>query len=539
LTESLSGLARYAAVSVVMHYALFVLGLLVLAFRSLTRRYFRARKFSRSCLRKRVQYRGNPSSSSSADSQTCSNNSALCTVAILHPDALGGGGGERVLWLFVRALRQRYSPETVRIEIFCRGVAAACSRSTVATRLEEQFGLKLRTELDHIHLRALWFAPLLDASNYPVLTLLLQFMAGAVVGMEIALLRNNTPDVLVDMTGHSGSLPVARWLAGCHTAAYVHYPTISTDMLRVVRERRAQFNNNARIAASPVLSLLKLAYYRAFSVLYAAAGACADVVIANSTWTRRHLEYLWPSSRANMRTIFPPVDTAALRTLPLEPREPALIVSLAQFRAEKNHLMQLRAFSLLTSSRSSNTSSTSSSPSSSAASPVVSTLAPELKADARLVLIGGCRNEDDAARVHFLSDVAVNELGLRVPQQVEFVVNANRRAVLALLARASAGIHTMKDEHFGISVVELQAAGLLTVAHNSGGVKADIITDCVDGWLASSEQQYAHILARILQMPHAERAEKQQNARTSAHRFSDEAFEQSILHAIEPLLPHE
>lgn len=35
----------------------------------------------------------------------------------------------------------------------------------------------------------------------------------------------------------------------------------------------------------------------------------------------------------------------------------------------------------------------------------------------------------------------------------------------------------MWNEHFGISVVELMAAGLVVIAHNSGGPKLDIIPD--------------------------------------------------------------
>lgn len=39
------------------------------------------------------------------------------------------------------------------------------------------------------------------------------------------------------------------------------------------------------------------------------------------------------------------------------------------------------------------------------------------------------------------------------------------------------GIHTMEAEHFGISVVEMLAGGLVVVAHNSAGPKEDIIKD--------------------------------------------------------------
>jgi alpha-1,2-mannosyltransferase len=33
----------------------------------------------------------------------------------------------------------------------------------------------------------------------------------------------------------------------------------------------------------------------------------------------------------------------------------------------------------------------------------------------------------------------------------------------------------MWNEHFGIGVVEYQAAGLISVVHNSGGPKGDIV----------------------------------------------------------------
>ena len=37
------------------------------------------------------------------------------------------------------------------------------------------------------------------------------------------------------------------------------------------------------------------------------------------------------------------------------------------------------------------------------------------------------------------------------------------------LARGTVGLHTMWNEHFGIGVVEMMAAGVVTIAHDSGG----------------------------------------------------------------------
>lgn len=41
-------------------------------------------------------------------------------------------------------------------------------------------------------------------------------------------LRAYTPDVWVDTTGCHFTMGVAKVLAGCSTACYVHYPTITT-----------------------------------------------------------------------------------------------------------------------------------------------------------------------------------------------------------------------------------------------------------------------------------------------------------------------
>jgi alpha-1,2-mannosyltransferase len=55
----------------------------------------------------------------------------------------------------------------------------------------------------------------------------------------------------------------------------------------------------------------------------------------------------------------------------------------------------------------------------------------------------------------------------------------------------------MKFEHFGISIVEMMAAGIITIAHNSAGPKQDIIgaaTDGEVGFLGEDADSYTKIL---------------------------------------------
>lgn len=72
-------------------------------------------------------------------------------------------------------------------------------------------------------------------------------------------------------------------------------------------------------------------------------------------------------------------------------------------------------------------------------------------------MVGGCRGPDDEARLAALQAYAA-ELGLA--GSVEWCVNVPYAQLKQLLGGAVGGLHTMLDEHFGISVVEYMAAGV-------------------------------------------------------------------------------
>ena len=64
-----------------------------------------------------------------------------------------------------------------------------------------------------------------------------------------------------------------------------------------------------------------------------------------------------------------------------------------------------------------------------------------------------------------------------IGEQVEFRPGIPHAELVELLGGAVAGLHSMLDEHFGISIVEYMAAGAIPIAHNSGGPKMDIVVD--------------------------------------------------------------
>ncbi|KAL7272664.1 asparagine-linked glycosylation protein [Rhizina undulata] len=97
----------------------------------------------------------------------------------------------------------------------------------------------------------------------------------------------------------------------------------------------------------------------------------------------------------------------------------------------------------------------------------------------------------------------------------------------------------MWNEHFGIGVVEYQAAGLISVVHNSGGPKMDIVVEIAGGktgFHCTTAEEYAKAFAEVLSMPPQEASDMRMRARTSAKRFSEEVFAKQWLKQLEKLL---
>jgi glycosyltransferase involved in cell wall biosynthesis len=189
-----------------------------------------------------------------------------------------------------------------------------------------------------------------------------------------ALSARPPPELWVDTTGWAFAYPLAK-LAGCRVAAYVHYPTVSSDMIARVASREQAFNNSGGVARSGLRSAVKAAYYRLVALAYGACGGLAcDAAMANSSWTLGHVARIWgpwsaarravervvgggvgggrasssSSSAAAAHLVYPPCDVSGLAALPLDRALKRLsLVSVAQFRPEKDHRAQLEAYALL------------------------------------------------------------------------------------------------------------------------------------------------------------------------------------------------
>lgn len=428
-------------------------------------------------------------------------------VSFFHPYCNAGGGGERVLWCAVKALQKRY--ENIDVTIYTGDVDA--TDDAILNKARTTFNVAVSaSNIQFVYLRTRHWV---EANKYPYFTLLGQSLGSLVLGVE-AILKHQ-PDVYIDTMGYAFTLPLFRFLGGCKCGCYVHYPTISTDMLRRVKSRVLSHNNNSYVVKNPFLTWMKLVYYKLFAKLYSCVGRCSHTIMVNSTWTEDHILSLWDVPFKTHR-VYPPCEVTHLKKLShLGTADNRIVIlSVGQFRPEKDHPLQLQSIYELR------------------------TLLAKDEAlfdRIRLVIVGSCRHQEDFERMKNMKDLAKH---LSLENSVEFKVNVSYQELIQLFQSATMGLHTMWNEHFGIGVVECMAAGLITIANRSGGPLRDIIETAdgsQTGYLAVDAVEYAQCFASVLYNTKEQNETIRTAARASVDRFSESEFDSAFLRATGPI----
>ena len=295
-------------------------------------------------------------------------------LAFFHPHCDSGGGGERVLWMMIHALlRDPAFDKKLRIVIYAS--KGDVHKERILAGVRDSFRIDVTNYADRISFLCIRTVTMLDAKWYPIATMLFQSLASVVVGLECVI--RLTPDIYCDTMGAAFTYPLTKILSGCIVATYTHYPIISSDMLHRVREQRPAYNNDGIISRSTSISAMKLKYYELFACAYTFVGSFADKVMVNSSWTELHIAQLWnlhvdverkdgephqgscnnriridkrsvdpkgKSSRKTVVKLYPPCNTTHLQSIPFgdSASRKRVVLSIGQFRPEKDHNLQLR-----------------------------------------------------------------------------------------------------------------------------------------------------------------------------------------------------
>ncbi|EPY51595.1 alpha-1,2-mannosyltransferase Alg11 [Schizosaccharomyces cryophilus OY26] len=397
------------------------------------------------------------------------------TVGFFHPYCNAGGGGERVLWTAVKSVQTDF-PNVISLIYTGDPVSSEEALRRVKTTFE------IDLDSSKVIFVPLKLRFLVSPTVWPRFTLLGQSVGSMILGFE-AICRF-APDIFIDTMGYAFTFVIVKGFLNIPVGAYVHYPTISSDMLKSLKK-------------VSIVSKVKGAYWRWFAKIYSQAGRHADFVMTNSSWTQNHIASLWGKD-INLSVVFPPCNTSELEKVDIiRSREPNILY-LAQYRPEKNHKELLHSFALY--------------------------IGKHPDSPAKLLLVGSVRNEIDMKLVESLKQLAGE---LKILDKVEFIVDAPWPKVVEYLGTCSIGVNYMWNEHFGIGVVEYMAAGLIPVVNNSGGPKFDIVIPWIGkptGFHATTIGEYAEAYHKALTLSPQEQQEMRVNARSACARFGEHVF---------------
>ncbi|MCQ2818938.1 MAG: glycosyltransferase [archaeon] len=400
-------------------------------------------------------------------------------VTFIHPNCSDFGGGEKVLWFMINSLISpnldagRINFPELEIRIISSGKV---DEDLLRQKLEKMFNISLDERHEGSSLiKSITFVEI--PSAYYLLkpqrfaTMILQMFGQMVFAFDI--LRRNYSDSYIDTTGLPFTYLILSWFGHASVSAYVHYPFISEDMIRDIKNGIQGVHSRGLSSKFKWIIPLKIYYYRLMLLIYKINGYRCKTVLCNSSWTKNHMDAIWKIRQTYL--LYPPCSTKSFSDACASAnafQKKNIIVSFAQFRPEKNHIIQVNIMQkLLKNGRVPN--------------------------DLELHMIGGVRNQEDEIFVQRLQ-MEIDRNGLS--SNIKIRKNLDFEDVAEEFKEAKIGIHTMRDEHFGISVVEMMAAGLIVIAHNSAGAKLDIIgpSEKMVGFVVNNEDHYVSTIEEIL-----------------------------------------
>jgi glycosyltransferase involved in cell wall biosynthesis len=159
-------------------------------------------------------------------------------------------------------------------------------------------------------------------------------------------------------------------------------------------------------------------------------------IITNSKFSRLAVQYAF---NKEAKIVYPPVKLDLYKPLQKEKHDKDWVVTIARFSIEK----KLEWI------------------------PLIAKYVP----NANFYIIGAAGKLSSSV----IKRIIRNAEKSKVKDRIKILTNLSLKDKLSLMAKAKVYLHCMPFEHFGISIVEAMASGLIPVVHKSGGPWLDII----------------------------------------------------------------
>jgi len=266
---------------------------------------------------------------------------------------------------------------------------------------------------------------------------------------------------------------------------YVHYPTSAL---------LSESLTTLKYAQSP--------FWRAYFVPYDAIEHwlvkrrwfLEGIVLTNSTFSQKAI---WKYLGKNAVVLYPAVDIERFVTVAGERSREPLVISCGRYSPEKRYELVLE-------------------------------VAAKVGGRGRFAIVGMSTGRVSNEYYEKLVDMK-NQMGL---DNVELYRGISFDELLELYARARVFLHAMRNEHFGIAVIEAIAAGLVPVVHRSGGPWEDILQgkQGLYGYSFLTADEASKIISGILDGGISEEMRRRNIEYASS--FSSAAFEKKLLKII-------
>ena len=116
------------------------------------------------------------------------------------------------------------------------------------------------------------------------------------------------------------------------------------------------------------------------------------------------------------------------------------------------------------------------------------------------------------------------------PRNVHIKTDITFDSLRKELAASKVYLHCMREEHFGISIVEAMAAGCVPVVHDSGGPREIVTPEC--GFRFTSLTEAVEMISMVIEEAEVF-SRLSLNARKRAEEYDVENFNRSIISALQ------